>query len=281
MLTLRQPRNPCHDTVLYSRRLAPRKTINNIAVKVPVSQRAKQVVLPDSWDGLHSVRPDPNFISLSMTALVSWPRLEEIMIWPQLPPKDSWYAAPGLVQGKRHWSPRAIKSVFGNEHIRLVDLANDAEVNSIVAELLSGGVRHDLPHLILRARDLHKGILRHFPNYWAEVVQKCEKGWLVGKFAAVTADPQAQHGSRADSSGAPVDIALNNFQFDRENSWVKEMLSQMPRPRPVFLLARTDTGAFLDNNARAKHTWLGPPPQYEFDDRSRLFKKAQHSGRGS
>lgn len=181
--------------------------------------------------------------------------------------------SPGATVGKNHWPQKTIDSVFGKEHIRLVDLTDNVDVNSIVAQLVSANVRHDLPQIILRARDLYRGNVDWRPNYWAEAVRSCQQGWLLGKF---NAQPQAQPGYGAGPGDVPVDISLNDNQFDSENPWIKKTLAQMPQLQPVFLLARDDTGAFFDAQSRGKRSWFEALPTLTFDDESRLYKRAQY-----
>lgn len=249
---------------------------DNLTVKVPIDTRARNVILPDNWEFYQHVRIDPRFLRSSMATLASWPRLESIMIWPQCPPRDSWHVSPaaGTTADRHHWPQKTIDSVFGNEHIRLVNLRDNADVHGIVAQLVSGNIRHDLAQIILRARDLYQGNMDWRPNYWAEAVRLCQQGWLLGKFQAATAVPHAQHGYGAQSSDIPIDISLNDHQFDREDPWIEKMLAQMPQPQPVFLLARDDTGAFLVGNSR-KRKWFEALLTYKYDDESRLFKRAQ------
>lgn len=259
--------------MLYGSNALP-TTIDNHLVDVPINRRAKQVVLPDAWSAQR--RSHPNFLCSAMVAMVSWTCLQELMVWPRFLFQDLWHVGPHASSSKNYWPLETIQSVFGQENIRLVDLTNDGEVNSIVAELISAGVHDKLPYSILYSRDLFKGKKSWCPNYWAEVLQCCEKGWLIGQFAAATADPQAQHGNGADPGFEPVDISLSGDQFDRKNPWIERTLARMPQPRPVFLLARDDTGAFLESRSRGKRRAQDPHPQYRFDDNSKLFKKARH-----
>lgn len=232
-----------HDIVLFAGDKTPRLTDDHPILDTMLWSHVSSIVIQDVWTACNVPRKRKS-IRLGIWLAARFPQIKEVMIWPQNAKGTLWY------DNRYDLHSMIDDEVFGGDSVRLIDLQNSNDVKSIAASLSSDAGGLPIVSAIHWAHRLfHDTESGEETCNWRSLIQMCEFEWVTERYR-VTRDYiyecKRAKIKIAERHDMPITVPTAG-NFDRNNNWIRDTLAEMPKLRPVFLLARDDGSVHFDS----------------------------------
>lgn len=152
-------------------------------------QDASSVVVQDRF--VHDAPISRKGLKEALELAVDHPQLREIMIWPmEIHKSPTWMACSGSTSYNRasyemrRWGDETLDDLFGNDFVKVIDLADFKDVANAQVILCNGYDYALTTKMLGWAHKLFIGSDHYQPNYWEELVKQCKVFWLKAHFKA-------------------------------------------------------------------------------------------------